>query len=128
MAPPTPALKQGSLTLGKRAASLTDARDSTSKRPRLVTAGPTTEFPLKISAPNFDVASAFGKETGEEIKRKPGLDLLYFKRFLVAPGRQQLYRYLLQELPWYRVKYKVNDAPARHEYSSYVVQGSWHRR
>ena len=62
-----------------------------------------------LHAPAFDVADTFSPDSnaGKEI-RKPMLDLLYFKSFLVAPARKQLYDWLLDELPWYRVRYYVS--------------------
>ena len=59
-----------------------------------------------VAAPSFDIASAFSPPdyAGEETRKPSGLDLLVFKGFLVAPGRQALFQYLVDSLPWYKVR------------------------
>ena len=59
-----------------------------------------------VAAPTFDIATAFSAPdyAGEEIRKKSGLDLLFFTSFLVAPGRQALFQYLVDALPWYKVR------------------------
>lgn len=60
-----------------------------------------------IAPPAFDISSAFTQRAPRVIKKDPDLDLVLFKPFMSAAGRTALYRYLLEELPWYRVKYTV---------------------
>lgn len=65
-------------------------------------------WPIIPALPSFDVASAFSNVEGKMIKKEPGLDLLYFKPFLKAPVRQTLFKYLLEEFPWYRVSFLIS--------------------
>lgn len=59
-----------------------------------------------VAAPTFDISTTFSAPDypGEEIRKSSGLDLLFYKAFLVAPGRQELFQYLLDALPWYKVR------------------------
>ena len=61
-----------------------------------------------VAAPTFDIATTFSAPdyAGEEIRKKSGLDLLFFTSFLVAPGRQALFQYLVDALPWHKVRAK----------------------
>jgi hypothetical protein len=60
-------------------------------------------WPLTLSPPSFDIKGTFSEIPGQAIRKEPGLDLLFFKRFLKAPVRASLFKYLIEELPWYRV-------------------------
>ena len=68
--------------------------------------GPSTSDPLCVVDPAFDVSAAFNDLEPRQINNKTDLDLLFFKSFLAAPARTQIFNYLRAELPFYRVCYK----------------------
>ncbi|CAD6581027.1 MAG: hypothetical protein CYPHOPRED_001420, partial [Cyphobasidiales sp. Tagirdzhanova-0007] len=72
--------------------------------------GPSTSLPLRVRNPTFDLGSLFTHVEAKAIKKDPDLDLLYFKKMI--KGRQ-LYDYLLEELPWYRVVYEIRGNTIR---------------
>jgi hypothetical protein len=59
------------------------------------------DFKFTITPPYFDLETS--QIPGREIKKKPDLDLVLFKPFLSKPCAEQLYKYLLEALPWYKV-------------------------
>ena len=70
---------------------------------------PTYNHPITI-APIPDLLNsslAYNTDAKPIVKPDLGLDLLYFKRFIDASCSRQLTEYLLDSLPWYRVKYTV---------------------
>jgi alkylated DNA repair dioxygenase AlkB len=86
--------------------------DSSPKRQKIIepsisVAPKPTSKPLKgdlkftITPPDFDLETS--QIPGREIKKKPDLDLILFKPFLSKPCAKQLYKYLLEALPWYKV-------------------------
>ena len=97
-------------TSGNTSLPTLNAVASTSQ-PTAPTIGPfTLELDVRkrfvVAAPTFDISTAFSAPdyAGEEIRKSSGLDLLFLKSFLVAPGRQELFQYLLDALPWYKVR------------------------
>lgn len=81
-----------------------------SSKPSLPSSGPTTSNPLNINEPDFDVRDTFADVKPQVILKDPGLDLLYFKRMITG---KQLFEYLLNELPWYRVTYPIRGITIR---------------
>jgi hypothetical protein len=81
---------------------------------------PPPGWPLK--PPAFDIKSTFSGLEGQVIHKEPGLNLLFFKRFLKAPERASLLKYLLEELPWYRDNRKpcVTQASLVADQSAYI--------
>ena len=84
-----------------------------SPQPSAPVAGPSTASPLSIAPPSFDLSTGYSEVEPRVIKKDAGtstnsLDLLYFspKAFLSAPMRKQLFEYLRNEFPWYRVTYQ----------------------
>lgn len=71
-------------------------------------AGPSTTSPLSIVPPPFDLSTGFSEIEPRVIKKDPGLDLLYFspQAFLSASIRKQLFTYIRESFPWYRVTYQ----------------------
>jgi alkylated DNA repair dioxygenase AlkB len=69
--------------------------------PKLISEPRKGDFKFNISPPNFDLE--IFHIPGREIKKKPDLDLVLFKPFLLKPCAKQLYKYLLESLPWYKV-------------------------
>jgi hypothetical protein len=113
----TSTMKQQTLLQGKRLREETE-QEAPSKKAKVdtnktsdmvsesvgkVNKGHFPGWPLVPALPSFDVKSAFSGVEGQVIRKEPGLDLLYFKHFLKGPGRASLFKYLLEELPWYRV-------------------------
>ena len=74
-------------------------------------APPTTTFnhpfPIAPVPENLLSSFSFNDPAKSIIKPELGLDLLYFKRFIDPSCSGGLKKYLLDALPWYRVKYKV---------------------
>ncbi|KAJ3043827.1 Alpha-ketoglutarate-dependent dioxygenase alkB 2 [Rhizophlyctis rosea] len=60
-----------------------------------------------VPAPTFSIPSGVSPRPPLTIKKKPDLDLLYFKPFLTPAFSKTLYTYLLQSLPWHRVQYRT---------------------
>lgn len=94
----------------------TEAEAGPSKRIRIDSTATSSAFDLELNATRkfvvvppatFDLRDALSEPNykGKEI-RKGTLDLVYFKAFLVAPARQQLFQYLLDALPWYKASIK----------------------
>ena len=71
--------------------------------------GPTFNHPFQIpSIPQHLRETLKFNTTGREIKNKElGLDLVYFDKFIDKSSSRELTNYLLDSLPWYRVKYTV---------------------
>lgn len=86
-----------------------DTRDDPNNSP-----GPSSTAPLSINPPSFAISSTYGDSPGSGITNAAGLDLLFFNPFLKAPGRKLLFEYLLQELPWYRVRDVFSPASNKH--------------
>lgn len=65
--------------------------------------------PLSISPPPQRLLDSlsFSQSPRPILKPALNLDLLYFDQFIAPPGSRMLYDYLLDSLPWYRVKYTV---------------------
>jgi hypothetical protein len=76
-------------------------------------AGPNQMNPTHINPPTFTISSLFSHSAGRPISKDPDLDLLFFHPFLLPMPCQQLYRYLLRELPWYRVIYEIRGTTIR---------------
>jgi len=72
--------------------------------------GPSTARPLRINPPSFDLSSCFTHVKPKVVKKEPDLDLLYFKTLIKG---KQLFEYLLNELPWYRVTYQTRGITIR---------------
>lgn len=75
--------------------------------------GPTFNHPIKIAPiPQHLLDSLlFNTIPKPIIKPDLGLDLLYFKRFIDPSCSSELTNYLLDSLPWYRVRYVVRGIP-----------------
>lgn len=65
--------------------------------------------PFTIPPIPQSLSSSLAFNTNPKVIAKPelGLDLLYFKRFIDATCSSELTQYLLDSMPWYRVKYVV---------------------
>lgn len=70
---------------------------------------PTFNHPISIAAvpESLRDSLAFNTDGKPIVKPDLGLDLLYLKRFIDPSCSRQLTKYLLDSLPWYRVKYTV---------------------
>ncbi|KAJ3032010.1 hypothetical protein HK097_005391, partial [Rhizophlyctis rosea] len=60
-----------------------------------------------IPPPTFSIPAGISPHPARPIKKKPDLDLLYFKPFLTPSFSKTLYNYLLDSLPWHRVQYRT---------------------
>jgi hypothetical protein len=71
--------------------------------------GPTYNHPIVIPRVPDSLLSSLKFNTKPKLIVKPelGLDLQYFKPFIDPSCSAQLTQYLLESLPWYRVKYTV---------------------
>lgn len=65
--------------------------------------------PFTIPPIPQSLSSSLAFNASPKVIAKPelGLDLLYFKRFIDATCSSELTQYLLDSMPWYRVKYVV---------------------
>jgi hypothetical protein len=70
---------------------------------------PNYNHPFTITPPPNELltALAFSQSPKPILRPNLNLDLLYFNQFISPPGSRALYDYLLEALPWYRVKYTV---------------------
>lgn len=68
---------------------------------------PTFNHPFPIAPIPCSLNLRFNTTPNPHLNPKLGLDLLYFKRFIDPACSWELTRYLLDALPWYRVKYTV---------------------
>lgn len=68
---------------------------------------PAYNHPFSISPPPLSLLEklSFSQSPRAILKPNLNLDLLYFDQFIASPGSRELYDYLLDSLPWYRVKY-----------------------
>lgn len=64
-------------------------------------------FPIPPPSQSLVDALSFSQSPRAILKPNLNLDLLYFDHFISSPGSRELYDYLLDSLPWYRVKYTV---------------------
>lgn len=67
---------------------------------------PTFNHPIPIAPPPSSLVLAYNA-VHRILADPPDLDLLYFDRFVAPSCAGQLTKYLLDALPWYRVKYTV---------------------
>jgi hypothetical protein len=66
--------------------------------------------PLAIPDPDFDISAMISQDAPSLI-RKGDLDLMYFNPFISPLSKsKELFTYLRQELPWYRVCYTVRGS------------------
>jgi hypothetical protein len=85
--------------------------DTTAPSPkRMKPTLPACTFPLKFNGPTFTIIPpAFALKIHSPSAGKPivdkDLDMMLYRPFLDSP--RQLYNYLLEALPWYRVRYTV---------------------
>lgn len=65
--------------------------------------------PFDIRPPSASLMDAlsFSQSPKAIVKPSLNLDLLYFHPFITPPASRALYDYILDTLPWYRVKYTV---------------------
>jgi hypothetical protein len=70
---------------------------------------PGYNHPLPIAPPPESLLAnlSFSQSPKPIIRPSLNLDLLYFNQFISPPGSRELYEYLLESMPWYRVKYTV---------------------
>ena len=68
---------------------------------------PSYNHPISIAPIPASLNLKFNTAAKSIFKAEFGLDLLYLKRFIDPSCSRQLTKYLLDTLPWYRVKYTV---------------------
>ncbi|GAA95500.1 hypothetical protein E5Q_02155 [Mixia osmundae IAM 14324] len=102
---PRKALKQTSL----QAAPVTPTADrSDAAKAQLIQLGQSPGSGSFAIHPHiFDLEAAFTRKAAKPIIKPPDLDLLLFKPLMTPEGCSKVYSYLLNELPWYKVKYTV---------------------
>ena len=98
-------MKQSTLNMfGKRPKADDPDSPETAKRAKSETDDTSSAIdgdPLAVRPSNFVLDEIATMVEPQVIKREPDLDLLFFKKFIKGPD---LFNYLLEELPWYRVR------------------------
>ncbi|KAL4894998.1 hypothetical protein BDV59DRAFT_200255 [Aspergillus ambiguus] len=69
---------------------------------------PITKLPSSIAKPLSNLASKTGPK---KITDQPHLDLLYFQPLIPSPLSRDLFQFLRNELPFYRVQYTIRRGP-----------------
>ena len=68
---------------------------------------PTFNHPFQIPSIPDNLDLQYNSSSTSLVKPTLGLDLLYFKRFIKPSSSREFANYLLEALPWYRVKYTI---------------------
>eukprot|EP01117_Protostelium_nocturnum_P010013 TRINITY_DN356_c0_g2_i2.p1 TRINITY_DN356_c0_g2~~TRINITY_DN356_c0_g2_i2.p1 ORF type:complete len:220 (-),score=68.44 TRINITY_DN356_c0_g2_i2:49-708(-) len=103
------------LTKTKRKASEAELQENSSasdkKQAKEQAESSSTHFswPFPIKNPSFSLLDGIKNQDGKEMKKHGDLDLLNFQPLFDASTSESFFRYLLEEMPWYRVVYKVRD-------------------
>jgi len=72
----------------------------------------TYPFPIPQLPPSIIDALGFAPESeGRPINDQPDLDLLYFQPYIPKEVEKELFQFLRQELPFYRVRYTIKRGP-----------------